>query len=256
VVSLWRSAFVGSTVLAETRSLTRHAELAAMGATVRLRGEEDPPPTANVLVALPPSAVEDYTREVERAVSLWSEAGRLVLVSSTAVYAEEEGGICTERSPLARSPRATRLLNAEEVVLAAGGMVVRMAGLYDHHRGPHLVYLRTQESKRRPDGLINLIHYDDAADLCLAALARGDSHAVYVGCDDEPIQRQALVDATTAADGFLTRANAHRCTFTGRDGPLGRRCDNSDTRAALGWTPRHPSYLSWLESASIAAPIP
>ena len=93
VVRGWRRAFPPARVLAETRSPNRHPELSRLGAGVRLRDDPVPSPFSNVLVSLPPSAVDDYRREMERAVVLWSEQGRLVMVSSTAVYAEEDGGL-------------------------------------------------------------------------------------------------------------------------------------------------------------------
>jgi hypothetical protein len=169
------------------------------------------------------------------------------MVSSTAVYAEENGGICNEESALGSSPRAQRLLDAEQKVREAGGIVVRMAGLYDYHRGPHIVYLGTETSKRRPDGIINLIHYDDAATLCLAALIRGQTRSSYVGCDDQPITRQELVDATIDSGLFAQESETHRTTFIGTDGPLGRRLTNAMTRRTLNWQPRLATFISWLK---------
>ena len=82
--------------------------------------------------------------------------------------------------------------------------------------------------------MLNLIHYDDAADLCVQALRGGDSGAVYLGCDDEPITRQTLVDEIEAD-----------CTFNGRERPIGRRCVNTLTRRSLGWEPRFRSFTRW-----------
>jgi nucleoside-diphosphate-sugar epimerase len=250
VVFRWREASPGTAVLAETRSADRHRELEALGAAVRRRADDEPPRNDNVLIALPPSAVDDYSGEMDRAASLWNRGGRLVMVSSTAVYSEQNGGVCHESSPLSSSSRAMRIRAAEEKVLAAGGIVVRMAGLYDRHRGPHIVFLRTPVLERRPDGIINLIHYDDAAALCVAALARGQPESVYVGCDDEPITRQALVEASVRSDLYAQSEVLHRTRFTATEGTLGRRCSNSRTRSALGWQPRHRSFRKWLESGA------
>lgn len=246
VVMRWRRVFPQARVLAETKSPNRHPELSRFGADVRLRDDPSPSPFSNMLVSLPPSVVDDYRREMKRAVRLWSGNGRLVMISSTAVYAEEDGGLCEEDSPLGLTPRARRLLDAEETIRAAGGIVVRMAGLYDRHRGPHLVYLRTRTSARRPDGFINLIHYDDAAELCIAALRKGELGATYVGCDDEPTSRQSMVDAIWSSDVFSPPEGSHRCMFTGKTGPLERRCQNDQTRTLLGWKPRYSRFADWL----------
>ena len=153
-----------------------------------------------------------------------------------------------EGSPLADSPRSIRLRDAEDRLLAAGAMVVRLAGLYDHDRGPHRVYLRTRTSPRRPDGLISLIHYADAARLCVQALSRGRAGAIYLGCDDHPITRQELVRVVVRSPRYrAANGPPQACQFTGADGPLGRRCDSAWTRRALGWEPTHRRFLDWID---------
>ena len=59
------------------------------------------------------------------------------------------------RSPVGSGPRSERLLAAEKAVLAAGGCVVRLAGLYLEGRGAHNYWLTQEEVAQRPDGLIN-----------------------------------------------------------------------------------------------------
>jgi nucleoside-diphosphate-sugar epimerase len=206
-----------------------------------------------VMFSVPPSSQDDYTAEASRVAALWHGDGRLLITSSTAVYAEQDGARCVEGSPLASSPRAMRLRDAEQRLLSAGAVVVRLAGLYDHHRGPHRVYLRTPTSPRRPDGLISLIHYDDAAGLCVRALLRGRAGAIYLGCDDQPITRQELAQATACSRRYRTAAGPPPvCSFTGSEGPRGRRCDNTWTRQALGWEPTHRRFLDWLEDVEIS----
>jgi hypothetical protein len=250
VAALWRASFVDAGIVAETRTPARHATLAAAGARPRLRADAPPLPASNVLIALPPSAVEDYAAEAARAAALWSRTGRLLLISSTAVYAEQDGGLCGEDAPLADHARAARLLQAEHAVLAVGGSVLRLVGLYDGERGPHRVYLRAERSDQRPDGLVNLIHYDDAAALCLAALTRGAAGAIYLGCDDQPVTRRQLLSAALRSPLGAGATSSERDFFTGSSGPLGRRCDNGWTRRTLQWQPRFPSFEHWLATAS------
>lgn len=250
VASLWRGDFPNATIVAETKSARRHPQLLSKGVEARVNSDQDQRKFHNVLASMPPSAVRDYRFEMQRAVDLWSGMGRLVMVSSTAVYAEVNGGICEEGSKLANDPRAERMLAAESEIIDAGGIVVRMAGLYDRDRGPHIVYLQTRKSNRRPDGVINLIHYDDAAELCVAILRRGEPGEVYLGCDDAPITRQELVELTVTSKFYGGGDSSNHCNFIGTDGPRGRRCKNSRTRSALRWQPRVASFPQWLVTSS------
>jgi len=88
-----------------------------------------------------------------------------VFTSSAGVYAEDDGGVVDEASPVQRgNPRVDRILDAEAACLAAGGSVVRLAGLYTADRGPHPFWLRSQQPVQgRADGLINMIAYEAAA---------------------------------------------------------------------------------------------
>ena len=248
----WRRDFPDARVVGETRSSTRHAALREAGVEPRQREEAPPVRFPCVAFCVPPSALGRgrdpavYAAEAARAAALWDGRGGLVLTSSTAVYAESDGGACTEDGALATSERATRLLAAEAAVREAGGSVVRLAGLYDVDRGPHQVFLRSSTSPRRPDGWLNLVHYEDAATLCHLALVRGAPRVIYVGCDGAPVTRAKLVAAIVRA-GLARPEQA--CVFEGRDGPLGRRCDNTWTRRRLGWQPRYPSFSAGLDAA-------
>lgn len=246
VGALWLTTCPGAEVLCETRTTATHAALASAGMKVRVRESADPAPRSFVLFSVPPSGQGDYVDEARRAMRLWDGRGRMVMTSSTAVYREAAGGICSERSPLADSERAQRLRSAEQLIIDAGGAVVRLAGLYDGDRGPHRVYLRTTASPRRPDGWLNLIHYDDAASLCVAALERGEAGELLLGCDGQPITRDRLVAST--AKSLRYAAEGGECRFEGTSGPLGRRCDNDWTRRRFDWAPRYASFADWLAS--------
>jgi nucleoside-diphosphate-sugar epimerase len=251
VAALWPDASPHSSVLAETLSLRRHEELREAGATPRLREEEAPEPVDHVLLCIPPSSTGDGVAEAERAVRLWNGHGKLVMTSSAAVYAEEHGGEVTEHSALARTTRARPLLRMEEPILAAGGIVIRLAGLYDAERGPHHYYLKRGATSQRPDGLVNLIHYEDAARLCECALLRGEPGAVYLGSDDHPLSRQELLDATLESGRFEAGApgKASR-VFRGTTGSLGKRLVSTWTREELEWQPVHRSFLEWVSGGA------
>lgn len=241
VAKAWRERFPGAKVIAETAGTLRHDSLRAAGFEVRVRADEPPPHAANVLFCAPPSNAADYEAEARRAVSCRSGGGGLVFTSSTGVYPDDDIE-CDEDSATIRSPRSAPLLDAEAAIREAGGAVVRLAGLYDAERGPHRVFGRMGVSERRGDGRLNLIHYNDAADLCVAALLARESGAIYMGCDGSPITREALARAWSEFRG------APGCRFTGVSGSPGRACRNERTRARLGLRPRYASFVEWAAS--------
>lgn len=102
-----------------------------------------------------------------------------------------QSGVVDEQSevlPSDHNERIARLAGAEAAVLEVGGNVVRLVGLYHANRGAHSFFFKKGEISRRPDGILNLIHYEDAASIsvavsplilnnfCLMCL-RGISHA-------------------------------------------------------------------------------
>jgi hypothetical protein len=216
-------------VIAETLTERSHPQLKSLGFFPRLRSSEGS--FDSVFFAVPPSqAVESYEAEVSRALSLWNRTGSFLMVSSTAVYAEENGGIVTERSAEATTSRAETLLKAERRVLAAKGSVVRLAGLYDENSGPHLFYRNHPVTSLRGDGLINLIHYEDAAALCFKILSGDFRSEIFMGCDNSPVFRRQL------------------CSQVGTEGTIGKRGNNDETRKRLDWTPRFRNFDEFLVS--------
>ena len=90
-------------------------------------------------------------------------------------YGDGSGSVVNEGSPVAdisTNPRAGRLINAEKEVLKRGGTCLRLAGLYSLKRGAHNFWLTSgRDVSGRADGIINQLHYDDAAGSVVAALA-------------------------------------------------------------------------------------
>lgn len=240
-------------VLAVTRSPTRHDDLRALGAQAFLPDQAAALSAEDVLIAVPPGGRHaEYLDTIRWATCRWNGQGTLALVSSTGVYPANPEMEVTEDSPVNAepSPVGAVLLEAERLVRSAEGCVVRLGGLYDFARGPHRLYLRRSSSTRSADGLLNLIHYDDAAALCCRVLARGGSGRTYLGCDGTPVARQVLADAAYHSLAYRTAAPRENCRFAepraGNPAP-GRCCNASATYAALDWQPQHSSFIGWLD---------
>jgi nucleoside-diphosphate-sugar epimerase len=80
------------------------------------------------------------------------------------------------------------LIGAEDVVLQNRGNVLRLAGLYNKEKGPHMYWKNLVEGGKliagSPNDLINLIHYEDAASLAVAVLSNSCSSKAFLGVDD------------------------------------------------------------------------
>lgn len=233
-------------VIGVTRSPNpeREASMRDEGITPMLRADIDASGEKwpYILFCAAPGGNDDYPGTVASALSLWDKSapkGRFVFTSSAGVYAEDQGGVVVEDSPVADSPRAAKLLAAEAKVLQAGGAVTRLAGLYLIDRGAHNFWLSQKEVAQRSDGLINQVHYRDAADCAVAALLRGSAGEVYVAADDKPLTREQICVEALKAPYFSTKQMPK---FTGTDGGVGKVLDSSKSRAAIGWEPTYKTF--------------
>lgn len=127
------------------------------------------------------------------------------------------------------------MIACEEAVLSRGGSVVRLAGLYTADRGPHTMWLRNGTVSSNADGLVNMLHYEDAASVAVAALLRGAAGTAYLAADDEPLTRQEICASALASGRF---PGAGMPVFASTAGPVGKTCDCRHTREVLQWAPR------------------
>lgn len=269
---LWRQAFPGAEVVAQTNSDERHARLRDAGLTPRVRPADFAASAAGakaekfpfVLFAAPPSGSDDYAAEVAAAAARWDGTGCMVFTSSMSVCAVEDGSDVDEGCPLVAEGtgdgKADRLLAAERACLSAGGCVLRLVGLYHATRGPHSFFFKAGEVPRFGGYSVNMLHYEDAASLAVAILRggvdgdgksspfRGD---VFLGCDNHPLTFDAMVRACEAS-GLPAYQPAGRVKFTGPAPPegatagRGKRANNDATRRRLGgWTPRYESFAAF-----------
>ena len=132
-----------------------------------------------------------------------------------------------------------------ELVWRSRGCVVRLAGLYLEDRGAHNYWLTQDEVAQRSDGLINQIHYRDAANSAVAALLRGSPGSVYVAADDQPLTREQICVEACRAPRFAGR---NPPKFTGSEGGIGKVVDSSHTRAALQWQPVHRTFGAFVDT--------
>ncbi|KAL6626189.1 hypothetical protein ACP70R_029915 [Stipagrostis hirtigluma subsp. patula] len=83
---------------------------------------------------------------------------------------------------------------------------------------------------------------EDAASLAIAIMKKRLRGRIFVGCDNEPLSRQEIMDCVNRSGKYDTKFQG----FTGTDGPLGKRMENSKTRAEIGWQPKYPCFTEFL----------
>lgn len=249
VAKLWKEEFPSSTVVAETESSTSHSELESLNCIPKLRASrenDDFKSARNVLICIPPSASTDYNSELSEGCRLWSgsEVGNLIFTSSTAVYGDKINGIVDETFRTdSRSSRSNKMLCAEEAVLSRGGSVMRLAGLYTPTRGPHSYWLRNGTVDSNADGVVNMLHYEDAASVIIAAIKSDLRNQIYLACDDKAETRSEICESALASKLYPT---ATMPKFTSLFGLKGKICNSSWTRSTLQWKPKYRTFSSCL----------
>jgi len=169
---------------------------------------------------------------------------RLLFVSSSSVYGQQNGEWVDEASPAVAAGYSGRvMLEAEQLALKSGipTSIVRLTGIY----GPGREWLLTQVRRGyrvavEPPLYANRIHADDAAGL-MACLLEADRRGValddvYIGVDDEPA---ALADVVNWLRGYLGVTEWDDDASVRRTGS--KRCTNARAKA-LGWAPKYPSF--------------
>ncbi|KAI3459304.1 hypothetical protein Pfo_015967 [Paulownia fortunei] len=247
VAEKWRKEHPGSQIYGQTLTSDHHDELIKMGIIPSLKGTQVTHKFPNVIFCAPPSRNPDYPGEVREATLNWSGEGSFLFTSSSTPYDCNDNGSCDEDTPVVpfgRSPRTDNLLNVEKLVLEAGGCVVRLAGLYKADRGAHTYWLKIGSVDIRPDHFLNLIHYEDAASLSITILKKKLRSRIFLGCDNNPLTRQEVMELVNRSGKYSKKFEG----FTGTTDPLGKKLNNSKTRAELGWEPKYPSFAQFLES--------
>jgi nucleoside-diphosphate-sugar epimerase len=140
------------------------------------------------------------------------------------------------------------MVNAEMAALEVGGCSLRLAGLYNLQRGPHNYWIMSgKDIASSPDGIVNMLHYDDAASACLAALKAGPavcSGKAFLISDGHPLTRYGICKSALKAAAYKGYSMPE---FTGGD-DLGKVFDGSASNVALQWSPKYKSFNDFMEA--------
>lgn len=189
---------------------------------------------------------------------------RAIMVSSTAVYGDRQGGSVSADTVIdgendVQRGRQRLLYDAEQQWLAAGEQfhVLRLAGLYGPDRVIGQKALQEQSPLLGdPQALLNLIHVDDAASLLQAMLLASELQRIELGSDGHPVPRLAYYNhlaellgvptpkiLTPIEAGLTLGVDAERLSRTSS-----KACDPGPTMQRLAWSPAYPNYQQGLQA--------
>ncbi|MDP3091621.1 MAG: hypothetical protein Q8N04_13150 [Nitrospira sp.] len=176
------------------------------------------PHDADLLWCFPATPL-DLVRQF--AASLSGSARRLVVLGSTSAY---DTGVSHAYPPPWIDETAPidltkpRVQGEEHLRLKHGAIVLRVAGIYGPGRNP-LDWIRTGRVGPTRK-YVNLIHVEDLAAICLAAVERGTPGEVYNVSDGQPRTWEAICetmmgpDACRAADNATQKETGKRIVST------------------------------------------
>ena len=179
------------------------------------------------------------------------DSSMVVFTSSSSVYAQTDGSWVTEESETKPTRETGRtLLETEDLVLARGGIVARLAGIYGPGRSALLSKFLSGEATVDPesDRFINQVHRDDIAAALFFLLDRQpQGKQIYNVVDDQPIrQSECYRWLAEKLNGPLPSVG--KSTRRYKRGDSNKRVSNAKLRK-LGWTPRYPSFADAMEKS-------
>lgn len=188
-------------------------------------------------------------------------ATRLIFTSSSSVYAQIDGTWVTEENPAEPERETGRLLReAEELVQAGGGTILRLAGIYGPGRsvllknfllGDAQIDVRS-EPPATPDGRwINQIHRDDAVAAVAWVLGMGLG-GVFNVSDHTPMTQRTVY--TELARRFSRPLPSEALPAIDRKRGWTHKRVSSHKLTAAGWSPQFPSWFDALDHDAALVP--
>ena len=234
----------GRMVLATSRNPLRHLTEMPSGQRVLFDLEQPStwmniPPGADLVWCFPATPFHQA-----EAFASWlnASARRLVILGSTSAY---EVGESQDYPPLWIDETAPidltkpRVQGEEFLRHKYGAIVLRVAGIYGPGRNP-LNWIR--QGRVGPSRkYVNLIHVEDLAAICLAAIEKGTPGETYNVSDGQPHTWSEI--CATAQQRWNVAGVPEK-----EDLSTGKRISNAKVRTALGYTLRHPDLYETLQT--------
>lgn len=157
-----------------------------------------------------PEAYRDaYVEGLSRVIGAVSRgaARRLVFVSSTGVFGQDDGSVVDEDTPpRPRGFTGSTLLEAEALLASAGmeATAIRFSGIYGPGRDRlvRMARSRTPVSAKSREAITNRIHRDDCARALVHLVERARVEPLYLGSDEAPSPMGEILDWICARLGL------------------------------------------------------
>jgi nucleoside-diphosphate-sugar epimerase len=180
----------------------------------------------------------------------------LLFTSSTSVYGQTDGSRVDESSPAIPDRQTSQLLlDAERLVLDAGGIVARLSGIYGPGRSMILQKFLAGEALIEEDGrrFLNQVHRDDIATaiLHLATLRNSLHGEIFNISDSTPLSQMDCYSALARQFSLPLPPSGPR-DLNRKRAWTHKRVANAKL-LATGWQPRFPCFLD--AAAPVAASL-
>ena len=166
-----------------------------------------------------------------------TDGGRLIILGSTSAYRPDPENVIDEQTPV--NTALLRVRSEEHLRTRHGAMILRLAGLYGP--GRHVLNWMRQGKVKHTERWVNLIHIEDVAAICLAALEKGKKGEIYLVSDGTP-RRWSEIFANARERWGLPIPPLSRPKDSGK------RLSTQKLRSELHSTFRHPDLYRALDS--------
>lgn len=191
------------------------------------------PENADLFWCFPPLP---QTHATNFAKLVTERGARILVLGSTSAYPAKEGSIIDETvKPDCSLPR----VKCEEFLRATLGVIIlRLAGIYGP--GRNVVNWIRRGKLSNSSRFINLIHVEDVAGICLAALERSQPAEVYILSDGRPRPCSEICQMAAQRWGLHASPSV-------QPENLGKRLRPNKIFTGLHYTLRHPDLYKALD---------
>lgn len=177
----------------------------------------------------------------------------LLFTSSTSVYGQTDGSVVDEESPTEPGTETGQtLVETESEVLAANGVVLRLAGLYGPGRSIYLQLLlqgKATIERGEVSRTLNQVHRDDVVSSVLHFIDHGSptgGGAVFNVVDDVSLSQRECYEAL--AERFSLPVPPEAEPNPDRKRAWTHKRVSNEKLRSLGWRPKYPGYFDALDN--------